>query len=300
MGTKLHFLITSERGKTRTFSIRKKRILAFGCLLVGLILMNAAGWRASVENVALRAKHAAVKYELATIKERHREMLAQAVGQEERQRAMLDSAMEELRQRTEVIESILNAVGIEPATGDGQSNVGGPYLGLADESYEDLTFKVDHYLEFIKSVPLGTPVAGTLTSPFGRRRDPFTSLPALHDGLDIHNRVGTSITAPAAGLVVAAGYTRGNGNYLELDHGNGFNTRYLHLQKRLVNAGQRVERGGVLGRLGNTGRSTGPHLHYVVLYNGQAVNPYRFVRVAAIMRGLVSESGEGIRGLKVN
>ncbi|MFH7319697.1 M23 family metallopeptidase [Desulfurivibrio sp. D14AmB] len=299
MGAKLHFLVTSERGKTRSLSVRKRRLLALACATVALLLVSAVGWRASVENVTLRAQNAAVKYELAAVKDKHRQMLARAADQEEEQRVLLDTAMEELRQRSEVIESILSAVGIELETGDGRSNTGGPYIGLADESYGDLTFKVDHYLDFIQSVPLGTPVPGTLTSPFGRRADPFHGRPAMHDGLDIHNRVGTRIAAPAAGTVTTSNYTRGNGNYLEIDHGNGFQTRYLHLQRSLVKAGEKVLRGQEIALLGNTGRSTGPHLHYTILYNGKAIDPYRFVRVASVMAGDVPARGGAVRGQEV-
>lgn len=299
MGAKLHFLITSERGKTRCLTVKKRRLLAMACVAVALVLVSAVGWHASVENVTLRAQNAAVKYELAAVKEKHRGMLARVADQEEEQRVLLDAAMEELRQRSAEIESILAAVGIELDVDEAGGNVGGPYIGLADDSYGDLTFKADHYLDFLRSVPLGTPVSGTLTSPFGRRQDPFTGRPAMHDGLDIHNRVGTRIKAPAAGLVEVSGYTRGNGNYVIIDHGNGFKTRYLHLQRRLVKTGEQLERGEEFAKLGNTGRSTGPHLHYTILHNDQAVNPYRFVRVAEVLRGSIAGDGSSVQGQKV-
>lgn len=299
MGKKLHFMVTSEHGRTRSFSIKKRRISILGAATAALLMISAVGWQAAVENVTLRAKSAAVKYELATVKEKHRQMLALAADKEEQQRVVLDAAMDELRQRSEVIESILSAVGIDVEVGDGQSNTGGPFIGLADDSYGNLTFKVDHYLDFIKSVPLGTPVPGRLTSPFGRRSDPFTGKPAMHDGLDIHNRTGTRIKAPAAGVVTTSNYNRFNGNYLIVDHGNGFKTRYLHLQRSLVKKGDRVERGQEIGLLGNTGRSTGPHLHYTILYNGDPIDPYRFVRVAAVLDGSVPASGGSVRGQEV-
>ncbi|MDF1614130.1 M23 family metallopeptidase [Desulfurivibrio dismutans] len=299
MGRKLHFMVTSEYGRTRSFSVRKRRIMALGSVLVALLVISGVGWQAAVENVTLRAKSAAVKYELAAVKDKHRQMLAQAVEKEEKQRLMLDTAMEELRKRSEAIESILSAVDIDIEVGESESNIGGPYIGLDDGTYGDLTFKVDHYLNFLESMPLGTPVPGTLTSPFGRRSDPFTGQPAMHDGLDIHNRVGTKIKAPAAGVVTTSKYTRFNGNYMVIDHGNGFETRYLHLQRSLVQKGDRVERGQEIAQLGNTGRSTGPHLHYTILYNGEAIDPYRFVRVASVLDGSVSASGGTVRGQEV-
>ncbi|ADH84803.1 M23 family metallopeptidase [Desulfurivibrio alkaliphilus] len=299
MGRKLHFIVTSEYGRTRSFSIKKRRIMALGTVFVALLVISAVGWQAAVENITLRAKSAAVKYELAAVKEKHRQMLARAAAKEEQQRQTLDTAMEELRKRSEAIESILSAVDIDIEIGEGESNTGGPFIGLDDGTYDDLTFKVDHYLNFLESMPLGTPVPGTLTSPFGRRTDPFTRQPAMHDGLDIHNRVGTKIKAPAAGVVTTSNYNRFNGNYLVIDHGNGFATRYLHLQRSLVKAGERVERGQKIARLGNTGRSTGPHLHYTILYNGEAIDPYRFVRVASVLDGSVSASGGSVRGQEV-
>lgn len=299
MGAKLHFLITSERGKTRYVTVKKRRILAVACVAVALVLVSAVGWQASVENVTLRAQNAAIKYELATVKDKHRNMLARVADQEDEHRELLDTAMGELRQRSEVIESILAAVGIDLEIEEGGGNTGGPYIGLADDSYGDLTFRVDHYLDFIKSLPLGTPVPGTLTSPFGRRSDPFTGQPAMHDGLDIHNRVGTKIRAPAAGVVKTSSYTRGNGNYVVIDHDNGFKTRYLHLRRSMVEAGDRLERGEEFALLGNTGRSTGPHLHYTILHNGKAIDPYPFVRVAAVLEGSISGDGGSVRGQEV-
>lgn len=296
MGSKLHFMISSEHGITRTFAVKKRRLMALGSVIVALVVISAAGWQAVVGNVTLQSNSAAVKYELAAVKEKHRQMLARAVDREAIQRQELALAMEELRRRSEAIESILSAVDIDIELGGPESNTGGPLIGLGDHSYVDLTFKVDHYLDFLKSVPLGTPVPGTLTSPFGRRSDPFTGTPAMHDGLDIHNRVGTVIKAPADGVVKISDYTRFNGNYLFLEHGNGFATRYLHLQKNLVKKGDKVERGQEIALLGNTGRSTGPHLHYTILYRGEPIDPYRFVRVAAVLNGLVPASGGSVRG----
>ena len=299
METKLHFMVTSERGMTRSFYIKKKTVWILSLVLGALVLVSGVGWWATVENVALRAKKAVIKQELAKVQESHRQVLAVAVDQEEQQRMLLDNALDELRQRSEIIESILSAVGIDLAAGEGPSNTGGPYISLGDESYQGLTLKVDHYLDFIKSVPLGTPVPGTLTSPFGRRSDPFHGRPAMHDGLDIHNRVGTRIKAPAAGLVTASNYNRANGHYLVIYHGNDFQTRYLHLQKRLVQAGDRVERGQVIAQLGNTGRSTGPHLHYTILHNDKPIDPYPFVRVADVLDGTIPARGGSVRGQEV-
>ncbi len=301
MASKLHFMVTSVHGRTRAFSVKKTRLKVVGVVAAGLMMASAVGWYAAVENVTLRVKSAAAKQELAQLQEKHHQLLASAADREEKQRAKIDAALQELKQRGEAIESILSAVDIDidVQVDDELKNTGGPFIGLEDDSYGELTFKIDHYLNFLESMPLGTPVKGTLTSPFGRRYDPFTGNPAMHDGLDIRNHPGTEITSPAPGKVTISSYTRFNGHYVVIDHGNGFKTRYLHMRERLVKRGDEVERGQVIGELGNTGRSTGPHLHYTILYKGEPIDPYRFVRVAAVLDGTVSASGRSVRGQKV-
>ena len=99
----------------------------------------------------------------------------------------------------------------------------------------------------------------------------------MHKGLDISNRVGTPICAPARGTVTFVGADGGYGTCVMIDHGNNIVTRYAHLQKALVREGQYVQRGDVIAALGNTGRSTGPHLHYEVIVGGIPVNPMRYI-----------------------
>jgi len=99
----------------------------------------------------------------------------------------------------------------------------------------------------------------------------------MHKGLDISNRVGTPIRAPARGAVTFSGPDGAYGISITIDHGNGMVTRYAHMQKTLVKVGEFVQRGDVIGALGNTGRSTGPHLHYEVILNGTPVDPMRYI-----------------------
>ena len=108
-----------------------------------------------------------------------------------------------------------------------------------------------------------------VTSPFGYRADPFLGRLALHPGVDLAEAYGAEIHAAAAGRVVHAGPAGGYGNMVEIDHGNGLATRYAHMSETLVEEGQEVDKGAVLGRLGSTGRSTGPHLHYEVRVDGE-------------------------------
>jgi len=120
------------------------------------------------------------------------------------------------------------------------------------------------------------PLQGWASSGFGERLSPFTGLQTMHHGIDIVATAGTPVVAPAAGLV-STGTDKGLGNYVMIDHGRGLQTYYGHLVRAAVATGQRVERGVVIGYVGNTGLSTGPHLHYEVQVNGRPVNPTKYI-----------------------
>jgi murein DD-endopeptidase MepM/ murein hydrolase activator NlpD len=126
-------------------------------------------------------------------------------------------------------------------------------------------------------IPSTTPVAGPVGSGFGFRTDPFTGRGALHTGLDFPADVGTPIVAAAGGMVVNTEVHPGYGNMVEVDHGNGLVTRYAHASKVLVKTGDLVKRGQAVAQVGNTGRSTGPHLHFEVLVDHVPQNPARFL-----------------------
>ncbi len=121
------------------------------------------------------------------------------------------------------------------------------------------------------------PTRGWFTSGFGYRISPFTGLRQMHEGIDISNRIGTPIMAPADGLVTNIGREWGFGKILVISHGFGFITRYGHLSRINVKVGQKVKRGQKIAEMGSTGRSTGPHLHYEVRVNGVPVNPIKYV-----------------------
>jgi murein DD-endopeptidase MepM/ murein hydrolase activator NlpD len=130
--------------------------------------------------------------------------------------------------------------------------------------------------------PEGRPVStGYMSSGFGRRVDPFTGGTEFHEGIDFAAPEGTQIRAVAAGIVTYAGPRGGYGNMVQIDHGNGYSTRYGHAYKVLVHVGETVNRGDVLALVGDTGRSTGPHVHFEVLMNGHEVNPAKFVALRA-------------------
>jgi murein DD-endopeptidase MepM/ murein hydrolase activator NlpD len=137
------------------------------------------------------------------------------------------------------------------------------------------------------TVPVRKPVTGEidLTSPFGVRVDPFLHVAAMHTGLDFRGEMGEPIHATAAGTVTNAGWSGGYGKMVEIDHGNGLATRYGHLSEIDVTIGQPIRIGQVVGRLGSTGRSTGPHLHYETRVDGEAVDPVKFLNAGAKLFG---------------
>jgi murein DD-endopeptidase MepM/ murein hydrolase activator NlpD len=135
------------------------------------------------------------------------------------------------------------------------------------------------------SAPNVWPVEGQVTGSFGERIDPFNGEGAFHSGVDIGSTYGKQIIAPADGVVVATETLGGYGKIIMMDHGSGISTRYGHLSGFAVTPGQRVQRGDVIGYVGESGRSTGPHLHYEVRINGTPVNPYKYLRMTLAHSG---------------
>jgi murein DD-endopeptidase MepM/ murein hydrolase activator NlpD len=142
---------------------------------------------------------------------------------------------------------------------------------------------VDRLNRTLGAVPVRRPLSGELdySSGFGVRIDPFFRRPAMHTGLDFRGDSGDPVRATAAGTVAQAGWNGGYGKLIEIDHGNGLSTRYGHLSEILVREGQSVKAGQTIGRIGSTGRSTGPHLHYETRNDGDAVDPNKFLRAGA-------------------
>ena len=135
------------------------------------------------------------------------------------------------------------------------------------------------------SAPNLWPVEGQVTGSFGERIDPFNGEGAFHSGVDIGSSFGAPIIAPADGVVTFSELLGGYGKAIMIDHGNGISTRYGHLSGYAVTAGQAVHRGDVIGFVGESGRSTGPHLHYEVRINDTPVNPYKYLRMTVAHRG---------------
>jgi murein DD-endopeptidase MepM/ murein hydrolase activator NlpD len=146
-----------------------------------------------------------------------------------------------------------------------------------EESLSELEKLLQSKKDMLAHTPSVWPAHGWVTSGFGFRTNPFTALTQMHEGLDIANRIGTPVIAPADGIVSDTGKDSAYGNFIVISHGFGINSRFLHLSKILVRPGQRVKRGDKIAEVGTTGKSTGPHLHYEVRVNGIPVNPGRYI-----------------------
>jgi len=146
-----------------------------------------------------------------------------------------------------------------------------------EKVFESLYEGLKRQRNLLSSTPSIRPTEGWLSSGFGYRVSPFTGLREFHKGLDIAGHKGTEIIATADGVVTFVGRNGSYGKMMKIDHGHGLITRYGHIQKTLKKRGEAVKRGDVIALMGNTGRSTGPHLHYEVLLNGLPVNPKKYI-----------------------
>jgi len=168
--------------------------------------------------------------------------------------------------------------------------IGGPFIPTPmpkpqhdlNISLVRLNQRLDHWYDLTtlqNSLPIGKPVERLrITSSFGSRGDPFQGGPAHHEAVDLGGMIGEPIYATAPGKVVRTGSWGWYGNMVEIDHGLGFRTRYAHMEKIFVTKGETVHAGDRIGTLGNTGRSTGPHLHYEIRIRGIAVDPMKFIK----------------------
>jgi murein DD-endopeptidase MepM/ murein hydrolase activator NlpD len=192
------------------------------------------------------------------------------------------------------LQSIVLDVGLGPVKAAGGPFVplkldpkAGPFEQKAD-ALQTAVLSLARVRDVVDKLPLARPMRGDMdvTSSFGVRPDPFTRRPAMHTGIDMKADQGVPVRATAPGVVTAAEYSGGYGNMVEIDHGNGVVTRYGHLASIAVEDGQKVQAGAVIGRVGSTGRATGPHLHYETRLGGDPVDPQRFLK-AGIKLSLV-------------
>lgn len=198
---------------------------------------------------------------------------------EDSQTEALMMLAEEVVTRSETLAEALDDLGFASVASD----VGGPFVPDPGEiDFELVDIELDEFArlqQFARTLPLAAPLASIdVSSSYGRRVDPFTGQSAIHTGVDLRAASGTPVRATAPGVVVTAGTNGGYGKMVEIDHGNGIITAYAHMSSISVAVGDDVGVGTMVGRVGSTGRSTGPHLHYEVLRDGRTTDPMPFVR----------------------
>jgi murein DD-endopeptidase MepM/ murein hydrolase activator NlpD len=211
---------------------------------------------------------------------------------ERRQSAALTDTEEQIDSKARRIRSVLADLGVDTDAAPAGSATGGPFVPLkapqsGASAFERQLYRInfgraqiEQYNRTLIAVPVRKPVYGEvdMSSPFGMRMDPFLKGPAIHTGIDLRGDKGDPVRVTANGTVTIASWQGGYGNMVEVDHGNGFSTRYGHMSKIDVKVGQVVRIGQTLGEIGSTGRSTGPHLHYETRIDGEPVDPQKFLR----------------------
>jgi murein DD-endopeptidase MepM/ murein hydrolase activator NlpD len=190
------------------------------------------------------------------------------------------------------LQSAIRRVGLDPGVFEPEpANAGGPFVPAepaqpfetALQHAQANLARLENLRRSVTALPFAEPVDGEidLSSGFGVRTDPFTRGLAMHTGLDFRAEYGAWVRAAGAGRVVVAEFSGAYGNMVEIEHVGGVMSRYAHLSSIAVTVGQEVKAGAALGRVGSTGRSTGPHLHYETRLNGDAVDPLRFLKAGA-------------------
>ncbi|WP_182087010.1 M23 family metallopeptidase [Aureimonas sp. ME7] len=204
---------------------------------------------------------------------------------EEQQRASVSNLSQQVADKVDRMTDALKPLGKVAASTEG---MGGPFVAASiDDTFDTQVRQLEQRLAILESLknsadqlPLGDPQPkGTvISSGFGVRSDPFLERAALHTGIDFAGLQGTSVRATGAGRVVSAGDMGGYGQAVEIDHGNGVSTRFAHLSRIDAHVGDHVKAGTIVGAIGSTGRSTGPHLHYEVRIRDEPVDPQRYIR----------------------
>ena len=211
---------------------------------------------------------------------------------------ILHNLLNDLRNKTQRVEERIAALGIAMDTSKPEA-MGGPFIpATSDMSHDKLAedaekveLALDYFMQLKRNVyklPISHPLpTGHLSSPFGIRKDPFLNRMSMHAGIDIADEYGSIIRSAGQGTVVYAGSRAGYGRMVEVDHGNGVTSRYGHMSKVLAKKGEKVTKGSILGKVGSSGRSTGPHLHFETRIRNKAVNPYSFLIAGQELRKLI-------------
>ncbi len=225
---------------------------------------------------------------------------------EDQQLAIVDRATGAAEAGLRDTRALIRRLGLDPdrfiaasdAAGAVREGIGGPFIPASaniEPRFKDLFVswgKLSTLQAAVASIPAYMPVRDYhYTSTYGVRSDPFNGGNAMHAGVDMAGSMGEPIYASADGVVKTAGKSNGYGNLVELDHGRGIDTRYGHLSKIMVHAGDRIRQGQEIGLMGSTGRSTGTHLHFEVRVDGRSVNPRPFLDASAYVLAVKGSNG---------
>lgn len=279
---KVHIIITGEAGRGRSFAFHKKTIrnACIATLLFAVVLTagSITGFALYQKNVSFASRTAILDTELSVTSAILENIRAEKERLEQDREHLLESSISRLDERSRIIQEIMHDIGVEIE--DVSDHRGGPYIALEKDYGEHLLELTDRYVEVLKKIPLGRPVPGEISSNFGSRVDPLNRKKAFHPGIDFRGNTGEPIQATADGVIKEASRNKVLGRYVIVSHGNGFETIFAHMHKTLVKTGEEVKRGQVIGQIGNTGRSTGSHLHYGIQLHGKSIDPGKYLQVA--------------------
>lgn len=269
-------IVPSSSSRVRQFSLHRKLVYTAAGVVAFLALLMVYGAIRLGQIEALGFKNSSLKAENAKLKEEN-DAYQNSYAKLKGQISYIGDMSKELARQAKMDHT--------PEI-DQQIGIGGPETVAAlDKTADQLERNMRHINDRLRSdilrlssIPSGLPVNGYITDGFGRRHNPFSGEGReTHEGLDIAADFGTPVSATADGLVIHAGPYSGYGNLVILYHSNGITTRYGHLSRITVEAGQRIKRGDQIGHAGSTGRSTGPHVHYEIRENDQPTDPVRYV-----------------------
>ena len=278
-------MFEDELGKIRRYRIskRKIKILTITAAFFTAILIVYAGiltYKSFNYYDQTSKEIAKLKRELHQYRNENAQLKTEITALKEEK----EDTIQKLAKRIKIIDSLMKKVGVNvPSVDEGEGGLAIPIDKLFKTDDVDLSSVIpglDYIIHNLRTTPLGYPTIGRITSGFGFRRNPVTGRIEFHLGIDIANRWGTPVRAPADGKVIKAGWCGLMGKCIVIKHNSDFSTRYGHLAKLLVRKGDFVERGQIVGMMGNSGRSTGPHLHYTIKYKTKIVNPISYVEVS--------------------
>ncbi|MFO7831563.1 MAG: peptidoglycan DD-metalloendopeptidase family protein [Desulfuromonadaceae bacterium] len=289
MPRKLHVIISGDEGRSRAVSLKvtslRTCVVFAGILLAFLSVSSGFGIHSMLQSKQLHQDLHKTKVKLASVQERELLMTREIQTLRQEKAELFRHEVAELRERSEKIEEILTQVGVEIPTTDDiansgreqSRNQGGPYYPIPLDEPEPLVDYANQMIDLANNIPLGEPASGWVSSGYGTRRDPFNGRRAFHYGIDISNMIGTPIRATAAGKVVFAGSNGGYGKMVKVEHSDNYLSIYGHLRHIQVKPGDTVVRGDSIGTMGNSGRSSGSHLHYEVRHQDKPLNPYPLI-----------------------